>query len=180
MRYVTGPVDPTRMKAAPQGSLEMCRVGSGRVGSGRVREFSNLSGRVESGQGVFKSHGSGGVGSGGFKSHGSGRVGSGRVRSGRFGSRGLKISRVGSSRFKTSQRFCGSGQVGSADLTRPVRFDLTREQPCLFCHSAQLVNFYQASINTIHQTRLTFDVEIVTTHNHSSSFRTRSHECINR
>ena len=121
--------------------------------------------------------GSGPVGSGRV---GSGRVGSGRVRSGRFGSRGLKISRVGSSRFKTSQRFCGSGQVGSADLTRPVRFDLTREQPCLFCHSAQLVNFYQASINTIHQTRLTFDVEIVTTHNHSSSFRTRSHECINR
>ena len=37
--------------------------------------------------------------------------------------------------------------------------------------------FHQALINAAHQTRLTFDLEIETTHGHSSSFRTRPHEC---
>ena len=41
---------------------------------------------------------------------------------------------------------------------------------------ANLSNFHQASINIVHQTRLTFDLEIETTYDHAS-FRTRSHEC---
>ena len=48
-------------------------------------------------------------------------------------------------------------------------------------HAVQQVNlstFHQALINTaVHQTPLTFDIKIETTHGHSSSFRTRSHEC---
>ena len=42
-------------------------------------------------------------------------------------------------------------------------------------HAAQLVKlsiFHQALINIVHQTRLTFDVEIETTHDHPPSFRT--------
>ena len=35
-------------------------------------------------------------------------------------------------------------------------------------------NFHQALIKIVHQTRLTFDLEIETTHGHSSSFLTRS------
>ena len=37
--------------------------------------------------------------------------------------------------------------------------------------------FHQALINIAHQTRLTFDLETETTHGHSSSFRTRTHDC---
>ena len=47
-------------------------------------------------------------------------------------------------------------------------------------HAVQQVNLitlHQALINTAHQTRLTFDLEIETTHGHSSLFRTRPHEC---
>ena len=44
--YITGPVDPTRLKPAPHGSRGVWRVGSSRVGSGG---FQNLTGRVGSG-----------------------------------------------------------------------------------------------------------------------------------
>ena len=53
---------------------------TGRIGSGRVKTFSNLVGRVRSSQELIKSHGSG-------------RVGSGRVGSGQ---QVMKNSRVGS------------------------------------------------------------------------------------
>ena len=49
-----------------------------------------------------------------------------------------------------------------------------------FSHAVQQVSlsiFHQAIINTAHQTRLTFDLEIETTHGHPSSFQTRPHEC---
>ena len=49
-----------------------------------------------------------------------------------------------------------------------------------FGHAVQQVNlsiFHQALINIVQQTRLTFDLEIETTHGHCSSLRTRSHEC---
>ena len=58
-----------------------------RVGSGRVRRFSNLAGRVESGREVFKVS----------------RVGSGPDVS--------KFARVGSGRVKTSRSSHGSGRV---------------------------------------------------------------------
>ena len=51
----------------------------------------------------------------------------------------------------------------------------------VFGHAVQQVNlsiFHQASINTAHQTRLTFDLGIEKAHGHSSSFRTRPHECV--
>ena len=93
-----------------------------RVRSRGVKSLSHLMGRVESGQEVVESRGSGRrVGSGGFQMS---RIGSGRVGSGR----------VGSGRVKTSKTICGSGWVGSGhrpDPTRPVRFDLSREQPWL-------------------------------------------------
>ena len=50
----------------------------------------------------------------------------------------------------------------------------------LFCQTAQVVNFHQASINVVHQRRLTFDLEIETTRDRSSSFRTRSQGHISR
>ena len=60
---------------ADHGVLRMPRVGSGqevsrisRVGSSRVERFSNLAGRVMSGQEFFKSHGPGRVVSIIFKS----------------------------------------------------------------------------------------------------------------
>ena len=37
--------------------------------------------------------------------------------------------------------------------------------------------FFISLINTAHQTRLTFDFEIETAHGHSSSLRTKPHEC---
>ena len=43
--------------------------------------------------------------------------------------------------------------------------------------TSQFVYFYQALINTAHQTRLTFDLEVETAHGYSSSCRTRSHGC---
>ena len=49
-----------------------------------------------------------------------------------------------------------------------------------FGHAVQQVNlsiFHQALIDAAHHTRLTFDHEIEKTHGHSSSFRTRPHEC---
>ena len=49
MIYVTGPVDLTRVKPVSHGSIGMCRVAPGRVNS-----FSNITGRVGSGQEVFK------------------------------------------------------------------------------------------------------------------------------
>ena len=87
--------------------------GSGRVGSdlevlksrgsGRVRRFSNLTGRV--GSTVFYNP--------------AGRVGSGQEA--------FKISRVGSGRVGSSQN-----TSNFSDPTRPVRFDLTREKPRFF------------------------------------------------
>ena len=73
MKYITGPVDPTRMNPPPHGSLGVWRVGStqvnrlfliSRVGSGRVRRFSNITGRAGSrvGSRLYKSRGSGWVG----------------------------------------------------------------------------------------------------------------------
>ena len=47
-------------------------------------------------------------------------------------------------------------------------------------HAVQQVNlsiFHQALINTAHQIRLAFDLEIDTTHGHYSSFRTKPHGC---
>ena len=47
-------------------------------------------------------------------------------------------------------------------------------------HAVQQVNlssFLQALTSNAHKTRLTFELEIDTTQGHSSSFRTRSHEC---
>ena len=79
--------DPTRYSG--QKVFKISRVGSGRVGSGRVKRLSNIAGWVRSGHEFFKSHEWGRVGSGQdfFKSHGSGQVGSrgdekltGRVR----------------------------------------------------------------------------------------------------
>ena len=72
--------------------------GLGRVGSGRVKRFPNLAGRVGVGQKLFKFHGSGRVGSGHdiFKSHRFGPVvgsrcfSTGRLRS--VGSGGVKKS----------------------------------------------------------------------------------------
>ena len=99
-------VELSRVRSDGDGSGRVRRCsksdGSGRVGSDRVRIFSNLLGRVRSGR----------VGSGGvrrcFKSHGSGRV-----RSGRVGIGGIEnltgwvgLGRVGSGRV-------GSGRVGS-------------------------------------------------------------------
>ena len=104
MRYVTGPVDLTRMQPVSHGSIGMRRVGSGqevfeisRVGSGRLNKFSNLAGRVGSGQQLFKSRGSGRVGSGGSENI-AGQIGSG-----------------GDIKF-----FHGSGQVTRPDPTREV------------------------------------------------------------
>ena len=76
MRYITGPVDPTRIKPAAQGSLGVCRIGSGR-------------------QQAFKTRGSGRVGSVRVWSRvfTISRVGSGRFGSGRVGSRRLQIFR---------------------------------------------------------------------------------------
>ena len=110
---------------------------SDRVGSRGVR---NLPGRVETAQQVFKSRGSG-----------------------RLGSAAFQISRVGSSRVKTSSKSCGSGRVKSRhpkivagrvgsghrvgsgdpilpDPTRPVRVDLTREKPCKKCPTAHAIS----------------------------------------
>ena len=47
----------------------------------------------------------------------------------------------------------------------------------IFGHAVQHVNlsiFHLALINIVQQTRLTFDLEIETTHGHCSSLRTRS------
>ena len=55
----------SRVMTRPAGRVTCCSKchGSGRVESGRVKRFSNLVGRVRSGQEYFKSHGSGRVGS---------------------------------------------------------------------------------------------------------------------
>ena len=77
-----------------------------RVRSRGVKSLSHLMGRVESGQEVIESRGSGRrVGSGGFQMS---RIGSGRVGSGRVGSRHLK-------------QF--AAQVGSGRVTDPTRPD---------------------------------------------------------
>ena len=87
----------TRPTARVRG-VSKCR-GSGRVGSGHYVLKSHGSGRV--GSRSFESRGSVWVGSRGFKISrvgsgrvGSGRGGSGRVGADRVGSRGLEISRV--------------------------------------------------------------------------------------
>ena len=86
-----------------------------RAGSGWVRKcFLNLTGRVGSGQEVFKSRGSGLV----LKSYGSGRVGSGQVKNSsnftgrvRSGQEVMKSSRVGSGH---DPRETGHSRVGPA------------------------------------------------------------------
>ena len=84
-------------------------------GSGRVGSFSSLTGRVGSGQLVFKSRGSGRVRR---FSNITGWVGSGQEV--------IKISR--SARLRSRHLIFFAGRVGS-DPTRPVTFDLAREQP---------------------------------------------------
>ena len=109
-----------------------------RVGSGLVRRFANLTGRVGSGQQFVTSRGSG-------------RVNSFLNLAGRVGSRQkfFLISRVVSGRVKRPSKSRGSGRVGSSphtsifsrvksgqltrpDPTRSVRFDPTRESPGIF------------------------------------------------
>ena len=98
INYLAGQSDPTHMKPASRVNRKVAgRVGSGQGvfksrGSGRVKCSSNFTGRVWSGQQFFKSRGSGRV-SGCSKCRGSGRV----------GSRGFQISRVGSGRVKIFQ-----------------------------------------------------------------------------
>jgi len=82
-------------------------------GSGRLSNFSNFAGRVGSGQQHFKSRGSGRVGSRGSQTF-AGQVGSGRDMS----------------------KLRGLGRVRWPDQTRPVRFDLTHEKPCLYKYSS--------------------------------------------
>ena len=98
-----GPVDPTRMKPVSHGSIGRWRVG--RVGSGQ-EVLKTL--RVGLGQRVLKSHGSGRMGSRGFQIS---RVGSGRVK---------KISKSrGSGPVRSTHLKFFAGRVGSADPTRP-------------------------------------------------------------
>ena len=100
--HLTGPVDPTRIKPAPHGSLIVCLVGSG-----RVKRLSKYRG---SGQEAFKSHGSGRVGPKVFNIS---RVGSGRVR-------GLQFLAGGVRSGQDMSKFSGVGSdIGSADPTRP-------------------------------------------------------------
>ena len=95
---LAGQGDSTRIKPASHGSIGRWWVGSRRVasgqevskarGSGRVGRFSNITGRVMSGQEAFR------------------------------------ISRVG----WVKSTYLKQSWVGSGQLIRPVRFDLTREK----------------------------------------------------
>ena len=110
---------------------------SGRVLSGGIP---NLTCCVGTGQGFFKSHGSGRIRSDRIGSDrvGSGRIGSGRVGSGRVGSGHpgrVGSGRVGSGRVGSGR--VGSGRVGSSrvgsglpGLTLPARCDPISEKPC--------------------------------------------------
>ena len=96
----------------------------------RTREFSSLTREIRHGTSrpdpqenrvsQVNRNVAGRVGSGRFNkfSYLAGRVGSGQEI--------FKFSRVRSGRVKPSKKIRGSG--------RPVKFDLTREKPCKFCH----------------------------------------------
>ena len=93
--------DPTR--GSRHDVFKMSRVGSGRVGSENVQ---NVTGRVGSGQEVFKSRGSGQVGSRFFQIS---QVGSGRVASRNFHISWFRSGQVGSR---------GDEQLGSGHVPR--------------------------------------------------------------